>query len=281
MWKVYLMKHQVRGLKSSVAFAIFVLGLGSVAQAETKMVLISGGSFLMGSDNSLVDERPSHKVTVQSFFLDRTEVTNAQLAEYLNKHGHKGPKGERYFDLGDSDARIKRQKDGRYVPFEGHDHMPVVEVSWLGARNYCDQLGKRLPTEAEWEFAARGPEGRTYPWGNEPPNKTRAHFGHPWGEMAPVDTYPKGATPEGILGLAGNVHEWTSSASEAYPYKADDAREEMNYYADRVTRGAAHDSPVDETISTWRGQTVSRNPMAGHHGIGFRCARSADVIGLN
>ena len=275
------MIFSVRVLRASVVFSIFVLSFSTVTQAETKMIFIPGGSFLMGNDNSLVDEQPSHKVAVHSFFLDRTEVTNAQLAEYLNKHGHKGPKGERYFDLDDSDARIKRQKDGKYVPFEGHDRMPVVEVSWLGARDYCAWLGKRLPTEAEWEFAARGPEGRTYPWGNEAPDKTRAHFGHPWGKMAPVDAYPKGGTPEGVLGLAGNVHEWTSSASEHYPYRADDGREEMNYYADRVTRGATHDSPVDETISTWRGQSVSRNPMAGHHGIGFRCARSAKVTALD
>jgi formylglycine-generating enzyme required for sulfatase activity len=263
-----------------VALAILFVATNFGAHAESDMVRIPGGAFMMGSDSGALDERPRHKVSVETFLLDKMEVTNAQLAAYLNKHkhGHKGPNGERYFDLGDSDARIGRLKNRQYAPFKGHEDKPVTEVSWLAARDYCAVLGKRLPTEAEWEFAARGSEGRKYPWGNEAPKKkeekTRAHFAQEWGDMAPVDAYPRGATPQGVLGMAGNVHEWTSSASEAYPYKGDDGREAMNYSADRVTRGGAHDSPIRELRTTWRGATVSRNPMAGHHGIGFRCAQS-------
>jgi formylglycine-generating enzyme required for sulfatase activity len=263
-----------------VGLAILILAINFGLHAAGDMIRIPGATFMMGSDDGNLDERPRHKVSVEPFLLDRIEVTNAQLAAYLNahKHGHKGPNGERYFDLGDNDARIGQLKNGQYAPFKGHERKPVTEVSWLAARDYCAVLGKRLPTEAEWEFAARGPEGRKYPWGNEEPKekgeKTRAHFAQEWGDMAPVDAYPSGATPQGVLGMAGNVHEWTSSASEAYPYKADDGREAMSYSADRVTRGGAHDSTPNELRASWRGATVSRNPMAGHHGIGFRCAKS-------
>jgi len=263
--------------RAPIVLAVLLLAMGATARADTKMIRIPGGAFMMGSDTGSADERPRHKVTVKTFFLDRTAVTNAQFADYLNKHGPTAPTGERRFDWDDSDARIKRLGGGTYVPFKGHENMPVVEPSWLGARDYCAAMGKRLPSEAEWEFAARGPEGRIYPWGNEPPDKTRAHFGQEWGNMAPVDGYPLGATPNGVLGMAGNVHEWTSSASEPYPYRAGDGREAVNYYADRTTRGGAHDSPADELIATWRGATVSRNPMAGHHNIGFRCAKPANV----
>jgi formylglycine-generating enzyme required for sulfatase activity len=84
----------------------------------------------------------------------------------LNKHGRAAPTGKPIFDWNDSDARIKRLGSGKYVPVVGHENMPIVEVSWLGARNYCASISKRLPTEAEREFAARGPEGWLYPWGN-------------------------------------------------------------------------------------------------------------------
>jgi formylglycine-generating enzyme required for sulfatase activity len=81
--------------------------------------------------------------------------------------------------------------------------------------------------------------------------------------------------------MAGNIHEWTSSKSEPYPYRADDGREDVDYYSDRVTRGGTHDPPADVLIATGRGEPVSRNPIAGHHSIGFRCARSIERLALN
>jgi formylglycine-generating enzyme required for sulfatase activity len=237
--------------------------LATRSWADTQMIRIPGGSFMMGSNSSLVDECPSHKVTVKTFYLNKTAVSNAQFVLYLNQHGHVGPNGERIFDLDDSDARIKLLVRRSYVPFKGHENMPVLEASWIEARHYCKTLGKRLPTEAEWEYAARGKEGRQYPWGNEAPDKTRAHYDHNWGDMAPVDAYPKGATPEGVLGMASNVHEWTTSETDPYPYRADDGREKVSYFANRVTRGGTHDSPADELIATWRGRIVLRNPNGG------------------
>jgi len=262
----------------SVAFCAAVT---TQSWAKSQMIRIPGGTYMMGSNSSLVDEYPRHKVTVKTFYLDKTAVSNAQFSLYLNEHGHDGPNGERMYDLLDSDSRIKMLVRRSYVAFEGHEKMPVVEASWVGARHYCATLGKRLPTEAEWEYAARGKEGRKYPWGNEAPDKTRAHYNRDWGDMSPVDAYPKGAAPEGVFGMAGNVHEWTTSESDPYPYRGNDGRETVNFFADRVTRGGAHDSPVDELIATWRGATVSRNPNGGHHSVGFRCARSMKETASN
>ncbi|MCH7711078.1 MAG: SUMF1/EgtB/PvdO family nonheme iron enzyme, partial [Proteobacteria bacterium] len=152
---------------------------------------------------------------------------------------------------------------------------PVVETSWRGARDYCRWRGKRLPTEAEWERAARGTEGRPYPWGDRPPDKSRARYGSGWGQTVAVGSPPRGATPEGVMNMAGNVHEWVSSLYEPYPYGAEDGREHPDASGERVTRGGAADTGAETLGTTWRGAKVSRNPLAGHHNIGFRRARSA------
>jgi iron(II)-dependent oxidoreductase len=150
----------------------------------------------------------------------------------------------------------------------------VVEASWRGALAYCVRLGKRLPTEAEWEFAARGAAQRAYPWGDAPPDDRRARFAKGWNETAPVGSHPDGATPQGLLDMAGNVHQWVSSLDRPYPYRADDGREDPGAEGERVTRGGAHNSPAEHLRVSWRGRGVSRAPAAGHHNIGFRCARS-------
>ena len=238
------------------------------------MVPIPGGPFVMGSDQGPADERPAHRVTLAPFLIDRVAVSNRDFAAFLNARGWHDKQGRRYYDIDDTDARIHR-RDGRFAADPGYATHAAVEPSWRGARAYCRWRGKRLPTEAEWERAARGPDGRTYPWGEAAPDATRARFAAGWNATIPVTGAPAGATPDGILGLAGNTHEWTSSLYRPYPYRVDDGREDADATGERVTRGGAHDSEANDLRAAWRGDGVSRGPRAGHHNIGFRCARDA------
>jgi iron(II)-dependent oxidoreductase len=237
-----------------------------------EMIRIPAGPFLMGSNNGPEDERPQHRVEVAEIFIDRTKVTNSQFALFLNATGPGGPQGEKYFDIDDNDARVHR-RDGKWLADVGFENNPVVEASWYGAVAYCRWAGKRLPTEAEWEKAARGSDARMYPWGNEPPDRTRAHFGAGWNDLKPVGSFPKGASPYGLFDAAGNGWEWVSSAYRPYPYNSKDGREDLGKDLVRGTRGGGHDVRADELTTTHRGRHVSRNPRGGHHNIGFRCAR--------
>jgi iron(II)-dependent oxidoreductase len=237
------------------------------------MALIPKGAFTMGSNLGPDDEKPSHTLFIESFFLDILPVTNAEFAEFLNSQGLKNKRSESFYDDQDNDARIHLQ-NLKWQADNGYAMHPVNEVSWVGARDYCSWLNKRLPTEAEWEKAARGTDQRKYPWGNSKPNNKQALFGASYNASAPVDAFPEGASPYGILDMAGNQWEWVSSAYQAYPYKSDDGRENQNSGPIRSTRGGGHDSSEEEITTTQRGKNLSRNPKAGHHNIGFRCASS-------
>ena len=241
------------------------------ARPSNTMMLISGGNFIMGSSSGPDDEKPQHTIFIKSFFLDILPVSNANFAIFLNHQGLKNQQGDVLYDHQDSDARI-HQRNLLWQSDLTYELHPVNEVSWVGARDYCAWLNKRLPTEAEWEKAARGIDGRKYPWGNAAPNARLALFGAPYNSSAPVDAFPDGASPYGILDMAGNQWEWVSSIYQPYPYKADDGRENQNAGPIRSTRGGGHDSNAEEISATHRGRLLSRNPKAGHHNIGFRCA---------
>jgi formylglycine-generating enzyme required for sulfatase activity len=257
--------------------SLTVVGFASAAVVAPsndlgEMIRIPAGVFVMGSNDGPADERPQHRVEVAEFFIDRTKVTNASFALFLNAIGPEGPKGEIYFDIDDSDARVHR-RNGEWTADAGFENNPVVEASWYGAVAFCRWAGKRLPTEAEWEKAARGTDGRKYPWGDEAPDRTRAHFGAGWNELKPVGSFPNGASPYRLLDAAGNGWEWVSSAYRPYPYNLRDGREDLNKDMVRTTRGGGHDARSEELTATHRGRHVSRNPHGGHHNIGFRCAR--------
>jgi len=249
---------------SSIKFAL--------TSAATDMVPIPAGPFTMGSDNGPADERPAHRVEIPTFSIDQTPVTNAQFAGFLNAVGPVNSKGERLFDFDDNDGRVHKRGD-KWVADPGFENHPAVEVSWFGARDYCVWAGKRLPTEAEWEKAARGTDARKYPWGNSPPDRTKARFGAGWNQTAPVESFSQGASPYGVLDLAGNAWEWVSSAYLPYPYNPWDGRESLEPGPVRGTRGGGHDSPAEELTTTQLGRSLPRNFRSGHHNIGFRCAR--------
>jgi formylglycine-generating enzyme required for sulfatase activity len=173
-----------------------------VARPNADRVHVPRGAFFMGTDSGgEEDEQPRHRVTVAPFDNHRLEVTRAQYQLCVDAGVCSRPRG--------FGARFERAEQ------------PIVGVSWDDARAYCGWLSARLPTEEEWERAARGDDERTYAWGNEPPTPERAVFGLPQSTGAPdtVGSHPLGAGPYGALDLTGNVWEWTATPYDPYAYR--------------------------------------------------------------
>ncbi|BFU95903.1 MAG: hypothetical protein NTNFB02_26250 [Nitrospira sp.] len=161
------------------------------------MVLIPEGEFLMGSNDGDADENPERRVNVNAFYMDKYEVSTRLYSQFLQTTSRKQP-----------------DDWSQQVALVGSGDRPVVQVSWHDADDYCKSYGKRLPTEQEWEKAARGTDGRRYPWGNEEPTSRHALFDTHWngyGTLAVIGSYEAGMSPYGVHDLAGNVWEWTSS----------------------------------------------------------------------
>jgi iron(II)-dependent oxidoreductase len=239
------------------------------------MVAIPGGMFTMGRDNGPADEQPPHEFFLPTFYIDQDLVTVAAFAQFVQVHGTHGPNGEMYLDVSDADNRI-HQHDRVWLPDQGFQRYPVGEVSWHGAMAYCQWRNKRLPTEAEWEKAARGTDGRLYPWGNEAPRADLAFFGGFRGETRPVGQYPKGASPYGVRDMAGQVWEWTTSIYQPYPYQPEDGREQISATAPRVARGGSSSSSATGLTSTSREVIIPARVEMGHAYIGFRCVKSLE-----
>jgi formylglycine-generating enzyme required for sulfatase activity len=178
---------------------------GKVTAEPNPMVSIPAGEFTMGSDDRMPDEGPQHKVTLDSYWIDVYEVTNAQYKKFIDATQRRSP------------AHFRN----RTYPAGKGDH-PVTEVTWYDADAYCTWAGKRLPTDQEWEKAARGTDGRMFPWGNEF-DTDKANTPQRWaklkqeGDTMPVGSFPDGVSPYGLYDMSGNVWEWTSSWYKAYP----------------------------------------------------------------
>jgi len=172
----------------------------------SELILVGAGPFQYGEDRRTVD--------LPDFYLSKTAVSNAQYATFLTETRPDQATLERYIDLARVGEIIKN--GDRYEARADKANHPVVCVSWYGATAYCTWVGGRLPTEQEWEKAARGTDGREYPWGDTwDPSKCRNSSNRGNETTAPVDAYPEGAGPYGHLNMAGNVWEWCQDAYEA------------------------------------------------------------------
>jgi formylglycine-generating enzyme required for sulfatase activity len=221
------------------------------------MVKVPAGEFTMGSDEGGSDEQPVHIVYLDAFYIDKTEVTNDQYRKCVESEACDAPSNTIYYD------------DANYAQH------PVVYVDWYKAEAYCKWVGKRLPTEAEWEKAARGTDGRTYPWG-EVINCYHAQYKECLDQTAPqtvpVESKPKGAGPYGTLGMAGNVWEWVDDWYDEYYYSQSPARNPPGPKSGelQVIRGGSwNDVPfnVRSALRYWSDPTKKGNNM------GFRCAK--------
>jgi len=219
----------------------------------TDMILVPSGYFILGSEYGDDHEKPGHRVYLDSFFINRTEVTNAHYSKCV-EYGNCEKPGCDYYGKSE---------------YENH---PVVCVDWTQAQTYCAWSGGRLPSEAEWEKAARGTDGREFPWGNEEPNCDFANYKGCKGDTTAVGSYPAGASPYGAFDMAGNVEEWVNDWFDDY-----DSSEKKNPMGPssgeyRVLRGGSR------YFSTYTLRAAARDhidPGVRNNNIGFRCAMSA------
>ncbi|MET0390080.1 MAG: bifunctional serine/threonine-protein kinase/formylglycine-generating enzyme family protein [Polyangiales bacterium] len=220
-----------------------------------ELVLIPAGFFGMGQERRAVH--------LDAYYIDRLPVTNRQFARFLEVTGHRPSQGDfhSHFDAG-------------RIPDDLLEH-PAVHVSWHDARAYAQWAGKSLPSEAQWEKAARGTDGRKYPWGKSAPDETRANYGLTRRGTVAVGSYPAGASPYGVHDMAGNVWEWCEDIDSQDFYAHGPSHNPCNQgdptsRARRVVRGGSflYDAHSVRTISR-----SSFEPQAGSQAIGFRCVR--------
>jgi formylglycine-generating enzyme required for sulfatase activity len=222
------------------------------------MVEIPAGTFRMGSDDGGREDKPAHDVDLPAYDLDKFEVTNADFAVFVEATGHQ------------TDAEKQDKQTWRDAFKEGREAHPVVKVTWNDAVAYCEWVGKRLPTEAEWEKAARGPEGLRYTWGNEwDPSKANVKETG-LRSTAVVGSFGVGASPFGVEDMVGNAWEWTGDWYMAYPGNTAGDR----YYGEqcRVTRGGGWFD--DEPQATTFNRNCGVPDTTINDDLGFRCARS-------
>jgi formylglycine-generating enzyme required for sulfatase activity len=240
------------------------------------MVYVPEGTFLMGSTSADGDahsnEFPQHEVYLDAFWIDRTEVTNAMYAAFLNARGNQLERGATWLDADDEDARIHK-RGGVWEADAGYEDHPVIEVSWYGAQAYCEWAGRRLPTEAEWEKAARGTEGQLYPWGDEPPTCSLAQYVGCEGQTVPVGSKPDGESPYGAWDMAGNVWEWVADWYDADYYETLPAENPLGPGSGtyRGLRGGSWYYYPGYVRAAIRGSYYRYNAFDD---LGFRCGRS-------
>jgi formylglycine-generating enzyme len=237
----------------------------------SQTVLIPEGNFLMGSNDWSDTERPAHSVFLNTFRIDKYEVTNAQYAFFLNDvNTLENNAGNALVDINDSDLQIGFTENGLSVLDTTQTTHPIVEVSWYGATAFCFWAGGRLPTEAEWEKAARGVDGQHFPWSNEPLAGSLITGWALEGPTANVGTHDIDKSPYGVYDMGGNIAEWVNdwyiqnyyvNSPEQNPPGPDEGTH-------RVVRGGAT-SPYPQDMRV----TVRRRyrPNTTGRSIGFRC----------
>jgi len=241
-------------------------------------VFVPAGSFRMGGldSNAQKDEQPARTVTLDAFWLDKVEVTNGMYNLCVQAGGCDAPR------------QIKSASRERYFGNAEFNDFPVVYVSWQDATKYCAWAGRRLPTEAEWEYAARGGDYRTYPWGDDAPTDQLANFNYLFRDTTQVGAFANSLSPFGALDMAGNVWEWVSDFYGATYYGNNENTNpsgptQANINGPRrVIRGGSFQDGEKELRVANRGYAVApdlnadpkSNAYAGETGpnIGFRCA---------
>ena len=232
-------------------------------------VHIPAGEFLMGTSYGEEDEKPEHLVYLDDFWIDQCETTNARYADFLNANGEWQQGVVTWLDFNAENVWLY-QTQGKWSAVSGYENHPVVEVTWHGAQAYCEWANARLPTEAEWEKAARGTDGRIYPWGNQTPNISLVNFYS--SSSLPIGSYPEGSSPYGILDMAGNVWEYVSDwyGEDYYSNSTYQNPTGMQSGDFRVIRGGSFNNSESRLRTANRGHIA---PYLSDDNLGFRCVR--------
>ena len=276
-------------LRSAVAVgltALFITSLSVLARAENTtsgpkevtgtdgapMVLIPAGPFPMGvppgDRDGGRDEYPRHEVHVDTFYMDKFEVTNGRYLAFVKATDHRVPQNPK--------NPTRNLWEGTAIP-ESLTDRPVVNVDWADADAYCKWAGRRLPTEAEWEKAAKGNHDWRFPWGNVEPTTKHLNYNQQWiGEktLMPVGSYEAGKSPYGIYDMAGNVWEWVNDWYDAHYYEKSPAKNARGpeQGTKKVIRGAGWQN---ETPTVRIFTRVESDPTVRNESTGFRCAMNA------
>lgn len=257
-----------------VSWGIVFLDAGNLYSSEAvkrEMILIPAGEFIAGSDNNTdgkrgvdfgVAEEPRHKVYLKAFYIDKYEVTVGEYREYL--------KAKTKEWLGD--IRLPKEMPAIYSEPERLNRHPASYVPWADADDYCKWVGKRLPTEYEWEKAARGKDGRQWSWGNKY-EIGKAHTSEAGIKgTVTAGSYPEDISPYGVYDMVGNVHEWTASHFLPYPGNTiNDGRYSKDVY---VLKGGSF--LMTGIVFARVAARSSSRPDYSHRTYGFRCAKDAD-----
>ncbi len=243
-----------------------------VGENGATLVYVISGEFTMGTDNGLIYirdksfEEPAHLVYLDAFWINQTEVTNNQYAQCVAAQ------------ICNSPTRDYTAARDHYFSDAAFGNYPVVNITWYDAVAYCKWAGGRLPTEAEWEKAARGTDQRIYPWGNEPPNDELLNYNFTWGgktggETTEVGIYPNGVSPYGAYDMAGNVSEWVAdwygdTYYQSSPFRNPLGPEVGKYKVIRGGEWGAHDRLVRSINRNWA------YPEESFYSYGFRCVQS-------
>lgn len=251
------------------------------------MALIMATTFMMGAgdDDPLAkgDEFSRREVTVDSYYIDLYEVSVAQYAAFMNELGGYVGRCNGFLCLATHFETINSYLNDAlagYMARPGYENYPINNVTWHGADAYCRWVGGRLPTEAEWELAARGGDGRLYPWGSTPPDETLAVFGDSnFSAVQAVDSHPAGVSPSGLYHMAGNVKEWVQDGYDPIYYdrgeSVNPSAPRANNYSERVLRGGGYRSPVADLRASNR-EAKRAVEFQGIPDVGFRCAVPLD-----
>ncbi|HAN76805.1 MAG TPA: serine/threonine protein kinase [Bacteroidales bacterium] len=238
------------------------------------MAFVEGGVFSMGSTSGDDDEKPVHKVKLSNYYIDKYEVTNEDFCKFLNEKGNQTEGGVKWLDIEDEEDCLIEYADGKYKPMVEYEKHPVIEITWFAASSYCKWRGKRLPTEAEWEYAAKGgkkSKGFKYSGGNKP-DELAWYDTNSDGETYPVGT--KKPNELGVFDMSGNVWEWCADwySSEYYKESAPENPKGPGKKEYNVLRGGSWVSIADELRPETRDYA---KPFNAFYLNGFRCVAEA------